>query len=486
MPKNSLYNRLGLPEDASPEEIRRAYREMARHLHPDTNVAPGETELFLDMQEAYEILSDPDKRAAYDKELAVSPPPVKTRILYSRTMLTRMREPQLVYTLLELQPLLDAKVVSSPPLNICLVLDRSTSMQGVMMDTVKATAIELIRQMRPQDIFSIVAFSDRAEVLIPSGTRMERGAIENKIHLLGTGGGTEIFQGLEAGFSEVYRFHNIDYINHIILLTDGRTYGDERDCLALADRAASLKISISTLGIGSKWQDDFLDKLSSRTGGNSTYVSKPSDIRRYLKEKVGGLGLSYAKHVAFTYELPPNVTLNYAFRIQPETSPFEIGSPLQLGSVPRDTNLSILLEFLIQEIPHDVDQITLCEGRIVGDVLGSSTKNLNLRINLSRPTQNDPEADPPPQEIVTAMSRLTLYRMQERARNEMSEGKVREAARRLQNLATNLLAHGERDLARTVIGEITHVQQNLAFSEEGEKQIKYGTRALLLMPGTKD
>jgi Ca-activated chloride channel family protein len=76
--------------------------------------------------------------------------------------------------------------------------------------------------------------------------------------------------------------------------------------------------------------------------------------------------------------------------------------------------------------------------------------------------------------------------MQEQARKDLADGNVEEATRRLQNLATHLLAHGDRDLARTVLAEADRVSQGRALSEQGEKRIKYGTRALLLPPNMED
>ena len=60
------------------------------------------------------------------------------------------------------------------------------------------------------------------------------------------------------------------------------------------------------------------------------------------------------------------------------------------------------------------------------------------------------ETDPPPPEIVQALSRLMLYRMQERARKEIEKGNIDTATRHLQNLASNLLSQGERSLAQTI------------------------------------
>jgi Ca-activated chloride channel family protein len=70
--------------------------------------------------------------------------------------------------------------------------------------------------------------------------------------------------------------------------------------------------------------------------------------------------------------------------------------------------------------------------------------------------------------------------MQERARQDVAEGKFKEATRRLQNIATHLLSQGNHELALAILSEADHIQENLAFSEEGEKRIKYGTRGLLL------
>ena len=61
-----LYDVLGVNRDATPEEIKRAYRKLARELHPDVNPDPHMQERFKDVTAAYEVLSDPEKREMYD------------------------------------------------------------------------------------------------------------------------------------------------------------------------------------------------------------------------------------------------------------------------------------------------------------------------------------------------------------------------------------------------------------------------------------
>lgn len=480
--------------DATPDEIRRAYHEAARRLHPDVSEEPNAIEIFLDVQKAYETLTDKDKRDQYDQSILseinedlkrrtaeFSTNQLNIQIQYSRAQLAVLDEPQIIYVLLQVATPSEIKGRKiSPPLNVCLVLDRSTSMQGERMDAVKATAIELIRQMHPDDILSIVSFSDRADIIVPAVRRLDRAEAETRISMLRPGGGTEIFRGLEAGLFEVQRNLSSKRINQIILITDGRTYGDEQDCLQLADRAISKGIRINGLGIGSNWNDNFLDDLATRTGGRSIYLSRIADLNEFMQDMFKDMGDVFGDQTSLALDLSPGVDLNYAYRLNPDSSPLPISDSIKLGSLLRESNLVVLLEFTVEPLLRRAYQSELGRGTLSMQIHSVEATNFSRHLQFSRPIDHLNLSEVPPNEIVQALAHISLYRMQEKVHTELFSGNIEAANLQLEMLATQLISRGENDLAKTALMEAERLRSTQALSIEGSKQIKYGTRGLVL------
>ncbi len=480
------YNSLGLPFDASQDEIRQAYFDAARRLHPDANPEQDAREEFLRIQQAYETLANPEKRQLYDRSIpdgAKIPLTAAMSIRVSRSVIPALQEPQLLYALIDINCTGEMDLSRMPPSSLCLVIDRSTSMRGERLEMVKANVAQLIKTLKPNDLISIVVFSDRAEVIVPPTRVSDLDKLQGKINLLDVGGATEMYQGLEAGVSLLLRSPENSLMRQLILMTDGHTYGDEEDCFRLARAAAESNISMTAFGFGSEWNDSFLDQLVSISGGSTVFVTSSKDLQNYLSQRLQAIGVAYASAVNLEITIDPAIEIRYAFRLRPDLSPIPVESPIPLGSLQYGKGISVLLELFVKSLPIHTRELKLGSGRVLFKLPSQLITNGRLNFDIRRPVAPEVEREIPPAAIVEALSKLTLYRLQDRARAEVEKGEIASATKHLHHLATHLLARGDRELAHTVLVEAEHIQQSRRFSKDGDKRIKYGTKALLLLPG---
>ena len=482
MASGELYRLLGVTATATPEEIAAAYREAQRQVQQHAGTAAEIEHQLQQLANAYAILSDAEQRAAYDATLTAPQatlPLLTAHLTYSSNSLAMLDEPQVLYLLVELTPTLSSDIPHAP-LNLCLVLDRSTSMQGSRLDQVKNAVLKVIDSLQPNDIFSVIAFSDRPEVIVSAQSAQgERTIARAKVSTLNAHGSTEILQGLLCGLTEMHPHLNSTTANHLILLTDGRTYGDEDDCLMLARLAADDGVVIHGLGIGEEWNDKFLDELTAATGGTAQYISAPKQVLIFMQEVVRGVSTVYADRITLTVQPARECQLMAAFKILPEAGPLAINDwPVHLGSLPKNQSLSIMLKFLVPAITA-TEQINLAQLHFQADILGLGRRGEQLLVDVNRPISRDPSKQPPPPALLSALSKMAHYTLQERAWQEASAGNIASAAQRLQTLSTRLLATGQTDLAKLTLSEARRLESTHVISEESKKRIKYGTRALI-------
>ena len=153
------YNLLGLPLDATNEEIRKAYFDSAKKYHPDVHASDELKERFIQIQEAYETLTDPEKRKDYNSQFNLKESKesqVLINAYYSRTVIPLISEKQAFYLLLDIFSPESPTVEDLPTVNLCLVVDRSTSMQGVYINKIKYEIASLISLLKNEDVVSIV------------------------------------------------------------------------------------------------------------------------------------------------------------------------------------------------------------------------------------------------------------------------------------------------------------------------------------------
>ena len=476
-PEKNYYASLGLPAGSDAEEIKRAYRNLARRYHPDSG--SGDVEAFLLVQVAYEVLGDSALRRTYDRQCNRDVPFV-CEVVLSRAQLPALEIEQMLYLLLDIRPQ-QGLTTAHQPLNLALIIDRSTSMRGARIENVKLAALDLVNSLQPQDRLALISFSDRAEVLMPSTEVRNKVTFRSAISRLVPGGGTEIYQGLLAGLQEVRRHCTDSYISHVILFTDGRTYGDELQALAEARRAGAQNIGLSALGIGEDWNDVFLDDLARGGNGISAYISSPSQVQKILRERIDELSTIVARGLRLKLTWDSSVRLRSISRVAPYLEMLDIsdGEPLFLGDLNGEP-LIVLLELAVQQSQTGERHIVSLnlEGT---EHLGKQPVHLRQSISAQF-VRGQPEQEPVPVRLLNALSHMNVFRLQERAWRALDSGNSVQATQLLEFASTQLLNMGHRELSRAALLEAGRVAQGGAPTLGGRKKLRYGTRSLAIVP----
>ena len=395
--------------------------------------------------------------------------------MVSHEQLPSISEEQMLYVLAGVRPT-ESFTEKRLPLNLVLVVDRSTSMKGERLEYVKAAAHQILDELEDDDALGVVTFSDRPEIVVPTQRLEDRPRVHARISSIWTSGGTEIFQGLESGLDQARKFHKRNSISHVILLTDGHTYGDEEKCVALGRQAGLAQIGISALGIGEDWNDTFLEQLARQGGGTCSYISHPRQIRAILQRLVRSLTNIVARDLQISVRETGKATLENAFGCSPATERLEHeDGDVRLGLLHRGSWLQVLLEFVVS--PGLKGEQHLADLEMSGSVPAAG-KRERMTSNLTASFVDAPMESPIPTAIVNVMNRVSLYRLQEQAWTALEDGKPEEATKRLEAVATRLLDLGENELARLALIEANRVSQGKQVTGKGHKTIKYGTRYL--------
>jgi len=477
------YAILGVSISATQDEIQRAYHGLARRYHPDSREIDTPTALFHQVQEAYAVLSDPRSRRAYDRQREErgfsEKAPLTWDVILSREQLPAAHEEQVLYALVEIEPAATSQR-DRLPLNLCLVIDRSTSMKGARLGHVKEAARQIADRLHPEDALAIVAFHDRAEVILPSQVDVISAKAGAKITALRAAGGTEILQGMRSGLDELNKHYGEDVISHLILLTDGRTYGDDEECIAEAEKAGRRGIGISAMGIGEDWNDVLLDAIASRSGGTSAYISSPTQVRTLLQNKVRSLGTVFATALSLEVRTADSVRVESAFMTSPHLKSLTLqGEMTKLGALEADAPMKILLEIGVER--QSLGQHRLAQLELTADVPLLARRGEILRRDICCTfvdKTTEPGEDQVPLAVLGALRKVTLYRMQEQAWAALDEGRIEQATRQLEMVATRLFDLGQDRLAQAAMLEAGRVARQGAPTAKGRKQIRYGTRSL--------
>ena len=196
------------------------------------------------------------------------------------------------------------------PVNLAIVLDRSGSMGGEKIKRAKEAAIDAVRQLQPSDIVSIVTYDSVVNVLVPATKLTDVEQVIAKIRGIGVGGSTALFAGVSKGVAEVRKFLDKEYVNRVILLSDGLANIGPSSPGELANFGESLvkeNISVSTFGLGLGYNEDLMAGLASNSGGNHLFVEDAESLAKVFRQEFDDVLSVVAQEVDIEVTIPEGI-----------------------------------------------------------------------------------------------------------------------------------------------------------------------------------
>ncbi|MCP3873278.1 MAG: VWA domain-containing protein [Desulfobacteraceae bacterium] len=200
--------------------------------------------------------------------------------------------------------------IKRPLVNLALVLDQSGSMNGSKIEQAKAAAIEALNRLGLQDVFSVVVYDTNVHTIVPAQNARNIQGIIHTIQRIRANGSTALFGGVSQGASEIRKNLENNYIHRIVLLSDGLANVGPRMPEDLGRLGAALikeNISVTTVGVGTDYNEDLMARLAQKSDGNTYFVESGYDLPRIFSAELGDVLNVVAKKVKVIITLPDDV-----------------------------------------------------------------------------------------------------------------------------------------------------------------------------------
>lgn len=235
------------------------------------------------------------------------------------------------------------------PVNLALVIDRSSSMRGPRIAHAMAAVRQVVQQLDARDRLSVIAFDASARALFGPANLTTEARLELDLALEGlrTGVGTNLAAGIKKGSEAVRSGYVRGAISRLVLLTDGQPslgITDSGRLCALAEKEASRGVSITTMGLGEGFDDELLAELARSGRGGFHYLASAADIPGAFGRELAGVFAIAATQTEIGLRPAEHITTAEVVHRLP-SRPRDDGLVVELGELATSTARQVLFRF---------------------------------------------------------------------------------------------------------------------------------------------
>lgn len=386
-------------------------------------------------------------------------------------------------------------------MNLSLVLDTSGSMAGAKLENLKKAVAWVIDHLSARDTVAITLFDDEGRPLVGSTGLENKAGLLAQVEAIREAGGTAMSKGLRLGLEEARKASGPGVVSRIIVLTDGQTWGDGDDCIALAAEAGAAGIPIAAFGLGADedWSVELLDGMAGKSGGSVEYIASPEQIAAAFEEALRQMQATTARDLQLTFTPAGGVSARAVYRVAPmisrlwpsvdgaaDGSSGQAQAEVQAGDSSAGTQLTLPLgdiqsadgQTLLVEVvlpPRRPGSYRLARVLLKYEI-GSTAEDTVL--DLVTTFAAGAGAGPGNPRVMNSVEKATTFKLQTRALQASMVGDAETAGKNLRAAATRLLSMGETDLAEATTKEAERIETEGRASASATKKLTFDTRRL--------
>ncbi|MGF1676727.1 MAG: VWA domain-containing protein [Rivularia sp. (in: cyanobacteria)] len=372
------------------------------------------------------------------------------------------------------------------PLNLCLILDHSGSMNGRPLETVKKAANRIVDRLKNGDRLSIIVFDHRAKVLVPNQVIEDREGIKQKINRLSADGGTSIDEGLRLGIEELAKGKK-EAISQAFLLTDGENeHGDNNRCLKFAQLAVDYSLTLNSLGFGDNWNQDILEQIADAGGGSLSHIEQPEEAENKFNQLFSRIQTVGLTNAYLLFSLMPKIRLaelKPVAQVFPDTIELPVQQEadgrfsVRLGDLMKDSQRTVLANIYLGQLPegtHTIVQLQVRYDDPASNMTGLLSETIPVETHVVQSYQ--PVVNPKVQPHILALAK---YRQTQLAEAKLQQGDRAGAATMLQTAAKTALQMGDNNAATVLQTSATRLQSGEELSEADRKKTRIVSKTTL-------
>ncbi|MCB9685467.1 MAG: VWA domain-containing protein [Alphaproteobacteria bacterium] len=221
-----------------------------------------------------------------------------------------------------------------PPVSLVAVIDKSCSMSGEPIDTVKRSLVAMIDQLGPEDQLAIVAYGSDVATVLPPTSATDRQALREAVERVAIDGSTNLEAGLTRGY-ELARAarRSFDGVSRVVLFTDerpntGRT--DAASFMGMAEAASRDHVGTTTIGVGTQFGAELAQQVSSVRGGNLFFFSDLGAMREKVASDFAMMFTELAYDLDLVVSPKPGMKVAGVYGVPGDAVRWTEGGALQL------------------------------------------------------------------------------------------------------------------------------------------------------------